>query len=233
MTIEGTATELLQRMPSSTNSYGGLADQLASADDDTKSRCCRICLEADHPEDLIAPCRCKGGSKWVHRSCLDLWRTVERDRAFATCTECQFPYRYEKQPECGSDGRILFCLLVSRDLCLVTAAIQSTIAILGLAVYAVLREEKDWNFVCAQQASSLANGANATQENFGCRHAVGTYYLLGLFALLICTGIFGSVYLCRNGCKIPRIREGAADIAPPAASMMRDTVYVSEAQQQR
>ena len=37
---------------------------------------CRICLESDQtPDDpLIAPCRCAGTTKWVHRGCLDEWR---------------------------------------------------------------------------------------------------------------------------------------------------------------
>ncbi|GFZ19879.1 RING/FYVE/PHD zinc finger superfamily protein [Actinidia rufa] len=36
---------------------------------------CRICLEIDG-RDFIAPCKCKGTSKYVHRECLDHWRAV-------------------------------------------------------------------------------------------------------------------------------------------------------------
>jgi hypothetical protein len=41
--------------------------------------CCRICLESDaEPEDeLISPCMCKGTQQFVHRSCLDHWRSVK------------------------------------------------------------------------------------------------------------------------------------------------------------
>lgn len=28
-------------------------------------------------EDFIAPCKCKGSSKYVHRECLDQWRAVK------------------------------------------------------------------------------------------------------------------------------------------------------------
>ncbi|EEC68434.1 hypothetical protein OsI_36628 [Oryza sativa Indica Group] len=38
---------------------------------------CRICLETDG-RDFIAPCKCKGTSKYVHRDCLDHWRAVKR-----------------------------------------------------------------------------------------------------------------------------------------------------------
>ena len=35
---------------------------------------CRICLQSDDQDDMIAPCLCSGSSKYVHRSCLDRWR---------------------------------------------------------------------------------------------------------------------------------------------------------------
>ena len=41
-------------------------------------KCCRICLHEDDPDDMLAPCHCKGTAKWVHRECLDLWRTNEK-----------------------------------------------------------------------------------------------------------------------------------------------------------
>ncbi|XP_011072761.1 E3 ubiquitin-protein ligase MARCH8 isoform X2 [Sesamum indicum] len=37
---------------------------------------CRICLDTEG-EDLIAPCHCKGTQKYVHRSCLDNWRSTK------------------------------------------------------------------------------------------------------------------------------------------------------------
>jgi len=37
---------------------------------------CRICLDLGG-EDLIAPCHCKGTQKYVHRSCLDNWRSTK------------------------------------------------------------------------------------------------------------------------------------------------------------
>ena len=43
-------------------------------------RSCRICLAEDTREEiekenaLINPCNCSGGSRWIHRQCLDDWR---------------------------------------------------------------------------------------------------------------------------------------------------------------
>ncbi|XP_058112476.1 uncharacterized protein LOC131255694 isoform X2 [Magnolia sinica] len=41
--------------------------------------CCRICLEynGEPGEELISPCMCKGTQQFVHRSCLDHWRSVK------------------------------------------------------------------------------------------------------------------------------------------------------------
>lgn len=48
--------------------------------------CCRICLESDAEpgDDLIAPCMCKGTQQFVHRSCLDHWRSVKVNSSILT-----------------------------------------------------------------------------------------------------------------------------------------------------
>ncbi|GKB60879.1 zinc finger, RING-CH-type containing protein [Tanacetum coccineum] len=40
---------------------------------------CRICFQCDgeEDEDLISPCMCKGSHLFVHRSCLDHWRSIK------------------------------------------------------------------------------------------------------------------------------------------------------------
>lgn len=54
---------------------------------------CRICLEEEDisGNTLIAPCRCDGNSKYVHRECLAQWRATS-PRAFSQCAECNFKY---------------------------------------------------------------------------------------------------------------------------------------------
>ena len=55
---------------------------------------CRICFELETPDDpFIYPCKCKGTSKYVHTSCLNSWRTINRDNeAFHICMECRTEY---------------------------------------------------------------------------------------------------------------------------------------------
>ena len=73
---------------------------------------CRICLCTDLSEDgsidsssssssgdergggeLIAPCKCSGTNKYVHRSCLEKWvRTTRLAKARRVCQQCHTPY---------------------------------------------------------------------------------------------------------------------------------------------
>lgn len=57
---------------------------------------CRICLDQARTADLIEACHCTGSRQWVHRACIDRWRSqfsrwhVQRHR----CQVCRRDYRY-------------------------------------------------------------------------------------------------------------------------------------------
>ena len=79
---------------------------------------CRICLESDQtPDDpLIAPCRCAGTTKWVHRGCLDEWRASSANaRSFHRCDQCGAQYRLQRSPYAP--------LLESEAVCLAASAL--------------------------------------------------------------------------------------------------------------
>ena len=60
---------------------------------------CRICLEEDECDNLIAPCNCDGTSKYVHRRCLDTWRsTSDREDSDYQCPNCLEFYEFEDVP---------------------------------------------------------------------------------------------------------------------------------------
>ncbi|CAE7745975.1 Slc35b2 [Symbiodinium sp. KB8] len=62
---------------------------------------CRLCLGQGEGE-LIAPCRCAGSMRWVHRACLDTWRASgQNPKAFTHCCACGFRYKLRK----ASEGR--------------------------------------------------------------------------------------------------------------------------------
>ena len=62
---------------------------------------CRICLDdaLETSEIIIAPCKCSGGSKYVHRTCIERWlNTTTSEVAKTQCMECNFKYRFRNQP---------------------------------------------------------------------------------------------------------------------------------------
>ncbi|GMH16069.1 hypothetical protein Nepgr_017910 [Nepenthes gracilis] len=102
---------------------------------------CRICLD-NGGEHLIAPCHCKGTQKYVHRSCLDNWRSTKEGFAFAHCTECRA--RFILRANVPSDRwwlRLKFQFLVARDHAAIFIVVQLIVALLGLLVYKFYGEE--------------------------------------------------------------------------------------------
>ncbi|KAL6972570.1 RING-type E3 ubiquitin transferase [Sarracenia purpurea var. burkii] len=102
---------------------------------------CRICLDIGG-EDLIAPCHCKGTQKYVHRSCLDNWRSTKEGFAFAHCTECRavFILRTNVPPDRWW-LRLKFQFLVARDHAFIFVIVQLIVAFLGVLVYKFYGEE--------------------------------------------------------------------------------------------
>ncbi|KAH8371173.1 hypothetical protein KR093_006357, partial [Drosophila rubida] len=54
---------------------------------------CRICHNADNPEQLVSPCLCKGSLSYVHVHCLERWISTSR---CTICELCQFHYNTEQ-----------------------------------------------------------------------------------------------------------------------------------------
>ncbi|CAI5481089.1 unnamed protein product [Closterium sp. Yama58-4] len=85
---------------------------------------CRICLESDG-RDLIAPCRCKGSARFVHRHCLDQWRATKEGFAFCHCSTCKarFQLRVCLPPDLRC-RHLKFRFFVAKDIVLVTLLVQ-------------------------------------------------------------------------------------------------------------
>ena len=194
--------------------------------EDRDDMTCRICLEDDNRDCMIAPCQCNGSSKWVHRHCLDQWRVNQEDRAFSKCTECLFEYRMELNST-NSDRRrrIKYCIYVTRDIISFTLFVQVVIGLLGwFARLADVAEEIPYQWMGCQYdmmdgtaVESDGDGAagNETLLRSGQRNSVtfstdpyspfcyfSTYYLTGLMLFLIALGLYGSIVLCQNRCSV-------------------------------
>jgi hypothetical protein len=96
---------------------------------------CRICLDTDHPNDLISPCLCNGSSSYVHRKCLNDWRSENTNgKSFKYCDICQFEYVIETIINDSKEEKkrlFKYYLFVFRDIILINLIIQLTI--IGLA----------------------------------------------------------------------------------------------------
>ena len=100
--------------------------------------------------DFIAPCKCKGTSKYVHRDCLDHWRAIkvlpfllevlfsqyirvnlfafQEGFAFAHCTTCKAPYYLRVHGAGDTKWRTLkFRFFVTRDILSIFLAVQLVI----------------------------------------------------------------------------------------------------------
>nr|CAB3477589.1 unnamed protein product [Digitaria exilis] len=152
--------------------------------DAATAACCRICLdsESEPGDELISPCMCKGTQQFVHRSCLNHWRSVKEGAAFSHCTTCKarFHLRVERLED-DICRRMKFRLFVARDVILVFLVIQAAIAAIGGMAYLL---DKDGSF---------RNRFSDDWERFLSKHPVPFYYCVGVVVFFVLVGFFGLI----------------------------------------
>nr|CAB3482840.1 unnamed protein product [Digitaria exilis] len=172
--------------------------------DSSSAACCRICLESESEigddlvplcylsavllcDELISPCMCKGTQQFVHRSCLDHWRSVKEGFAFSHCTTCkaQFHLRVETWED-NSWRKMKFRIFVARDVLLVFLAVQLTIAIIGAIAYFLDRD------------GSFRNSFSDGWDRFLSKHPVPFYYCIGVVVFFVLLGFFGLIVHCSS-----------------------------------
>ena len=149
----------------------------------TLTKICRICFDHDNEKELISPCLCTGGSAYVHRNCLDKWRSVNKNgRAFKFCAVCRFEYVIEPvidDPSADKQRLLKFRLLMARDLTLIILLVQAIIV--GMAVLL--------------QRADKAN--HRTQDlSLASTKSFGIYYLISIILFLALLGLLGLLSLC-------------------------------------
>ncbi|CAE5957153.1 unnamed protein product [Arabidopsis arenosa] len=169
------------------------SDEIKAEDlenDASSAPCCRICLEDDSEllgDELISPCMCKGTQQFVHRSCLDHWRSVKEGFAFSHCTTCkaQFHLRVEPFEDNNSWRRkAKFRLFVARDVLLVFLAVQTVIAVMAGLAYLM---DKDGEF---------RNSFNDDWDRILSKHPIPFYYCIGVISFFVLTGFLGIILHC-------------------------------------
>lgn len=159
---------------------------------------CRLCFESGG--DLIAPCNCRGTSKWVHRECLNRWRSMNHNpRAFTHCSECQFEFHLEQVTRTQPEMQRRFQLRVARDSGLVFLAIQSVIFLTALFLRICDPNEVLVEIIGLRQlpGQDESHGLWNALE-----HHKTTYYIAGLLLCLFLLGVTAACVACYDylGC---------------------------------
>lgn len=121
--------------------FEGSSEESRRSADENEMYSCRFCLEEGSRLDFIAPCRCSGTSKWVHRSCLDQWRSTREDKAFSQCTECHAYYDMVcVTNDTWSEAccrRSRFCAYLTRDLVILILLSQAVVLFFAGFIYLI------------------------------------------------------------------------------------------------
>ena len=215
----------MMRTPSSSASAyeplaGSDAAALGGGEEEEEELCCRICLEEDVRENFIAPCGCRGTQRFVHRRCLDTWRSTREDRAWARCTECLVPYRLKLADDAAPTkwSQLEFKLFVARDFFFVFMVSQ-----LAVSICAFLLRTADRRSLRGAVLGMFAKGCVEDHRfngggEFFCHHTLSAYYIAGVVLALAFVGLAGSAYFCANGCQLEATDETTSHREPTPLS---------------
>ena len=62
--------------PSTATAAAAPAGAAATEEDEDDEKLCRYCFDGEEYGELLSPCDCSGGQKWVHLSCLRRWQRM-------------------------------------------------------------------------------------------------------------------------------------------------------------
>jgi hypothetical protein len=147
---------------------------------------CGICLGEDKLE-LIKPCLCR----WVHRSCLDEWRSIRNGLNFSKCEVCRSDYITDSlRPTMSDDSDPVlvrrFRLYMARDISLFLIGVFCVMWLCSLLFY-----------ICSPNALvqwtiEKTNGQWSSPASI--------YFIWGQAFFWSTIGILGGFYLCISNC---------------------------------
>ena len=147
---------------------------------------CRICLDTDNSNDIISPCFCSGGSAFIHRTCLNHWRSQNaRGIGFQYCDICHFKYVIQTILDDPKEERTrltkYYCFVI-RDTMGAMLVLQSIILILAWFLMFI---DKD--------------GENIKPYFPAATHSFKVYYFSALILFLALVGLVALILsLCSN-----------------------------------
>jgi len=170
---------------------------------------CRVCLETGG--DLIAPCQCRGTSKWIHRECLNRWRASRSNpKCLTNCCECGFTYVLDLHRIIQDEGaarRRRFARRIAAQGLASFLMVQAAIIFLGFLVRVFDPDQKLVKFFDFPQT---AHGHDPQNFRDAFLYHKTTYYVAGLIAFLAILGVggvvMGLVLACSNRNRGPSSR---------------------------
>ena len=153
---------------------------------DENSKQCRICLDTDNQSDIISPCLCSGGSAFIHRKCLNHWRSRNaRGIGFEYCDICHFKYVIETVLDDPRDERkryLKYYCFIIRDTMGAMIVLQLVIVLLAWLLKSIDK-----------------NGDNITPYFPTTMHVFAVYYWSALILFMATLGLVALIlYLCSN-----------------------------------
>jgi hypothetical protein len=146
---------------------------------------CRICLVSERRGKLIAPCLCKGTQRFVHRECLNEWRSQSHAfNAFSHCPTCKFEYLTE-ETHVAMSHKIINGFVLLFDVCGCFLAVPLAICFLAKFIHVC-----DPNGYVAKHFPQDWVQLNDMPLSFG------PYYWIATLLMLIAVGGTGLAICC-------------------------------------
>uniref|UniRef100_A0A914CCU3 RING-CH-type domain-containing protein n=1 Tax=Acrobeloides nanus TaxID=290746 RepID=A0A914CCU3_9BILA len=101
-------------------------------EEEENERICKICYGVDNlpDEEWLAPCKCSGTIKWVHRHCLTRWLQNAPYVQQEQCNACKYFYKKRFSVKALRDWTVPNLRLRFLDVCEIALEIWSTISLI-------------------------------------------------------------------------------------------------------
>lgn len=148
---------------------------------------CRLCFESDTLDNLIYPCKCSGTSKYIHKHCLNEWRTLADNReAYNKCFECSYQYQFKNNENIENGFCDTLIKKLSKNIFFFTIINFIIISLLGLFLFLIDKNKKLIEIFLYNENNNITNTTNIMSKS---SNIIGYFvwgsliYLLLLFIL--------------------------------------------------
>jgi len=111
-------------------------EEVSSDSKEVEKFTCRFCLDDEFQEDLFVPCRCSGTARYVHKRCLQEWRSQDiHSLNYTRCQECLYEYEMTNNISNVLSCWIRICKILSQHYFLIFSIILAEFTGIYLLIY--------------------------------------------------------------------------------------------------